>query len=257
MIDTHTHLFADEFSDDLSVVIDRAQAAGIGKFILPNIDETSIKPMLNVCSRFPGICFPTIGLHPTSVGADYEEKLQLLKGYLSDSHPFVAVGEVGLDLYWDKTYAKEQEKVLHTQIGWALEYGLPLIIHCREAYSELLTVLKSYNETALSGVFHSFGGSEQDAERLLAYSQFCLGINGTVTFKKCTLPEVLKKVPIDRIVLETDSPYLAPVPFRGRRNESAYVVHVADKLSDVYQRSEAEIATITTQNALKLFRMEA
>ncbi|MGL5271902.1 MAG: TatD family hydrolase, partial [Phocaeicola sp.] len=234
LIDTHTHLFAEEFSEDLAVVIERAKSAGVEKFFLPNIDEESVAPMLDVCNRFPDCCFPTLGLHPTSVDANYKQKLANLRVHLKESHPFVAIGEVGLDLYWDKTYAKEQEDALHTQIGWALEYNLPLVIHCREANAELLTLLENYKKEELRGVFHSFGGTADEASRLLEYPHFFLGINGTVTFKKSILTETLKNVPLERLVIETDSPYLAPVPFRGRRNESGHIIYVANRLSDLY-----------------------
>lgn len=257
LIDTHTHLFAEEFTEDLPQVIARAQQAGVAKFFLPNIDVDSVAPMLDVCNQFPTCCFPTLGLHPTSVGADYEEKLAQLRAYLKAGHQFVAIGEVGLDLYWDKTYAKEQEAALHRQIEWALEYELPLVIHCREAYPQLLALLEGYKKEQLSGVFHSFGEGPEVAMRLLEYPHFFLGINGTVTFKKSTLPETLKQVPLERIVLETDSPYLSPMPFRGRRNESAHVQYVAQKLSDIYACSEEIIAAVTSENGAKLFKMQS
>ncbi|MGL4520599.1 MAG: TatD family hydrolase [Phocaeicola sp.] len=255
LIDTHTHLFAEEFAEDLDLVIARAQEAGVQKLFLPNIDEDSVEPMLKVCNAYPTCCFPTIGLHPTSVGKDYKEKLAHLHTYLTQSHPFVAIGEVGLDLYWDKTYAKEQETALHTQIGWALEYDLPLVIHCREAYPELLALLEQYKKEPLSGVFHSFGECVEVAQQLLEYPRFFLGINGTVTFKKSTLPETLKQLPLDRLVLETDSPYLSPMPFRGRRNESGHVQYVAQKLSDIYEVSPEVVAAVTSANGTKLFKM--
>lgn len=177
-----------------------------------------------------------------------------MKGYLtSSSHRFYGIGEVGIDLYWDKTFREEQMIVFEEQVKWALEYDLPLIIHCREAYPELLEVLSGYKHTALRGIFHSFTGTSEDAERLLEYESFMLGINGVVTFKKSTLPEVLKNVPLERVVLETDSPYLAPVPYRGKRNESANLVKVAECLSVIYGVPLSEIASRTTENALKVF----
>ena len=188
---------------------------------MPNIDDTSVEDMLSVCQAYPDYCFPMIGFHPTSVegpNAIYKEKE--MKKRLVEGHPYIAIGEVGLDLYWDKTWLKEQQQILDEQIQWALEWKLPLVIHCREAFPELFEVLRPYRDTELSGVFHSFTGTVSEAEELMEYSRFKVGINGVVTFKKSTLPEALKVLPLERLVLETDSPYLAPVPFRGKRNES-------------------------------------
>ncbi|MGL5937462.1 MAG: TatD family hydrolase [Phocaeicola sp.] len=257
LIDTHTHLFSADFSEDLSAVIERAQAAEVEKLFLPNIDDDSIEQLLAICSRYPNCCYPMLGLHPTSVDANYQQKLKVLHSYLKESHPFVAIGEVGLDLYWDKSYAKEQEQALHTQIAWALEYDLPLVIHCRSAHAELVTLLKSYEKESLSGVFHSFGGTVDEAQELLEYPYFYLGINGTVTFKNSQLPANLKQIALERIVLETDSPYLSPVPYRGSRNESSRIKNIANKLSDINEVSENVVASITTLNALKLFKMNS
>ena len=255
MIDTHSHIFEPDFADDLPEVIARAKEVGVEKIFMPNIDDTSVDAMLGVCRQYPGYCFPMLGFHPTSVDADAMPKVKEMKKRLTEGHPYIAIGEVGLDLYWDKTYIKEQQMVLEEQIQWALEWELPLVIHCREAFPELFDVLKPYKETKLTGVFHSFTGTVNEAMELLDYSRFMVGINGVVTFKKSTLPEALKVLPLERLVLETDSPYLAPVPFRGRRNESSYVKRVAVKLAELYGVEIGEVERQTTANALKVFKI--
>lgn len=255
MIDTHSHIFEPDFADDLPEVIARAKEIGVEKIFMPNIDDTSVDAMLGVCSQYPGYCFPMLGFHPTSVDADAMPKVKEMKKRLTEGHPYIAIGEVGLDLYWDKTYIKEQQMVLEEQIQWALEWELSLVIHCREAFPELFDVLKPYKETKLTGVFHSFTGTVNEAMELLDYSRFMVGINGVVTFKKSTLPEALKVLPLDRLVLETDSPYLAPVPFRGKRNESSYVKRVAVKLAELYGVEIGEVERQTTANALKVFKI--
>lgn len=254
MIDTHSHLFVEEFANDLPEVIQRAKEVGVTKVFMPNIDDVTVKMMLDVCGQNPGYCFPMLGFHPTSVDASAMNKVNEMRKLLVDGHPYIAIGEVGLDLYWDKTYLKEQLMVLDEQIQWALEWELPLVIHCREAFSELFQILEPYKNTSLSGVFHSFTGTVEEARILMEYSRFMIGINGVVTFKKSTLPDALKEVPLERLVLETDSPYLAPVPFRGKRNESAYVKRVAVKLAELYGMEIGEVEQQTTWNALKVFK---
>lgn len=256
MIDTHSHIFSEEFKEDLSEVIARAKEIGVEKIFMPNIDDTSVEDMLNVCQVYPDYCFPMIGFHPTSVeGPDAIYKVREMKKHLVEGHPYIAVGEVGLDLYWDKTWLKEQQLILDEQIQWALEWNLPLVIHCREAFPELFQVLEPYKHTELTGVFHSFTGTVDEARELMDYSRFMIGINGVVTFKKSTLPEVLQEVPLTKLVLETDSPYLAPVPFRGKRNETSYVKRVAVKLAELYGREIGEVERQTTENALKVFKI--
>ena len=255
MIDTHSHLFVEEFSEDLPSVIQRAKDVGVERVFMPNIDDESLEDMLQVCSLYPGYCCPMIGYHPTSVDASSMAKVLRMKEHLVSGHPFIAIGEVGLDLYWDKTYLREQQLVLDEQIQWALEWDLPMVIHCREAFVELFDVLKPYKNSGLKGVFHSFTGTQDEAREALEYDNFILGINGVVTFKKSSLPEVLKQVPLERLVLETDSPYLAPTPFRGKRNESSFVVKVADKLAEIYGVSKSEVCSITSNNALKVFEI--
>lgn len=254
IVDTHSHLFTEEFNADLPEVMERAREAGISRIYMPNIDASTVDDLLRVCRAYEGYCFPMLGLHPTSVGEGFQAELDALKPLLDEpEHPFVAIGEVGLDLYWDKTFRREQEEALRQQIAWALEYDLPLVIHCREAFDELYDVMCDYRHTSLRGIFHSFTGTAEDARRLLSFEGFMLGINGVLTFKKSTLPGVLTNVPLGRLVLETDSPYLAPVPYRGKRNESAYIRFTLAHLASVYGRGVEEVAEQTTENAGKLF----
>lgn len=257
IIDTHSHLFTEEFDDDLPEVMSRAREAGVGRIYMPNIDASTVEALLRVCRAYEGFCFPMLGLHPTSVNAGYQAELDALKPMLDEpSHPFVAIGEVGLDLYWDKIFRNEQEDAFRQQIAWALEYDLPLVIHCREAFDELYAIMCDYRQTSLRGIFHSFTGSAEDARRLLSFEGFMLGINGVLTFKKSNLPGVLTGVPLERVVLETDSPYLAPVPHRGKRNESAFVRYTLAHVASVYGRDVEEVADVTTKNAKKVFEKE-
>lgn len=252
-IDTHSHLFLEEFAEDLPLVMQRAKAAGVSRIYMPNIDCSTIKPLLDTVAQYPDYCFPMIGLHPTSVNSDFREELKVMKELLDQSHPFVAIGEVGMDLYWDRTFINEQFEAFETQIQWSAEYLLPLVIHSRDSFEEVYQVIKRNEHKNLKGIFHSFTGTLEEAELLLQFDGFYLGINGVVTFKKSTLPEVLKNVPLERIVLETDSPYLTPVPNRGKRNESANVKDTLLKLAAIYQCSPENIAETTTMNALKIF----
>ena len=260
LIDTHSHLFVEEFDADRTEVMQRAREAGITHIVMPNIDMASVEPMLQVCAEYPDLCYPSIGLHPTEVKEDYRQVLAQMKAMLDASvhgetsrTPFIAIGEVGLDLYWDTTYKTEQLAALEEQIGWALEYDLPIIIHSREAFPELYTLFSHYKESPLRGVFHSFTGTADEAHALLEFPGFMLGINGVITFKKSTLPEALREVPLTRLVVETDSPYLAPTPFRGKRNESAYVERVMNKLTEVYQLPIEQVTTPIYANSLELF----
>ncbi len=256
LVDTHSHLFMDEFASDRSEVMQRAFDAGIERIYMPNVDLSTLEPLLSLCSQYAGKCFPLIGFHPTSItSSDYQGELAAIKQSL-DEHPrlFVGIGEVGLDFYWDTTYAKEQIKVFEEQLQWALTYDLPLIIHCRNAFAELYDCMKPYIDSPLKGIFHCFTGDVADAERFLQFRRFLFGVNGTVTYKKSHLPAMLHSmIPLDRLVLETDSPYLPPVPFRGKRNESSYIIYVAEKISQVYELPVDEVARQTSRNALLLF----
>ena len=255
LIDTHSHLFLEEFSEDLPQVIERARSVGVTHVFMPNIDSTTIDAMLSACNTYKGYCFPMIGLHPTSVNVDYEKELEIVARELKSSTEYVAIGEIGMDLYWDKTYLKEQQIVLDKQVGWALEYDLPVVIHCRDAFDYIYKVLEPYKKCPLKGIFHSFTGTAEEAARILEFPGFSIGINGVVTFKKSHLPEVLPEIPLEKIVLETDSPYLTPVPNRGKRNESAYVKDTLLKVSEIYRMSPEAVGNLTSENALKVFGM--
>ena len=255
LVDSHSHLFLEEFADDLPQVMQRAREAGVTRIFMPNIDSTTIEPLLSVCADYKDFCYPMIGLHPTSVNGDYERELDIVAGQLASANRYVAIGEIGLDLYWDRTFLKEQLLVFEKQIEWALEYHLPIVIHAREAFDYIYKVLQPYKETELTGIFHSFTGTSEEAAKLLDFQRFMIGINGVVTFKKSQLPEVLKEIPLSRIVLETDSPYLTPVPNRGKRNESAYVKDTLAKVAEIYRKSPETVAEATSENALKVFGM--
>ena len=252
-VDTHTHLFTTEFDADRADAVQRAVDAGVGTLCLPAINEESLPSLMAMCDAFPGVCHPMIGLHPTELGNDYNGVLDRMYNVLKSDDRFVAIGEVGLDFYWDDTRKKEQEDVFRRQIEWALETGLPLAIHSRSAFDELYDIMDEYRGRGLRGVFHCFSGSDDEACKLLSFDGFYLGVGGVVTYKKSTLPSVLKSVPLERVLLETDSPYLPPVPFRGKRNESAYSPYVAEFLSGVYECSVKDVARVTTENAKKLF----
>ena len=253
LIDTHSHLFLEEFAEDLEAVIERAQIAGVSHIFMPNIDSATIESLLGVCSRYDNYCFPMIGLHPTSVNENYHSELDVVLRELKSDKKYVAIGEVGMDLYWDKTYEKEQAAVLSKQLEWALDFDLPVVIHCRDAFDSICEVLRKFSGSSLRGIFHSFTGTAAEAMYLMEHFDFLLGINGIVTFKKSTIPDVLKVIPLEKIVLETDSPYLAPVPCRGRRNESANVKYVLLKVAEIYGKTPEEVAKITSESALKVF----
>lgn len=254
LIDSHAHLFLEEFTEDLPLVIQRAKQAGVSHIFMPNIDSTTIEPLLKTCDMFPNYCFPMIGLHPTSVGENYLQELEIVHRQLEENAKrYVAIGEIGLDLYWDKTYLNEQLIAFEQQIEWALQYNLPIVIHVRDAFEYIYKVLTPYRHTALKGVFHSFTGNMEEMKQLLEFTNFYIGINGVVTFKKSHLPDVLKHTPMERLLIETDAPYLTPVPNRGKRNESAYVKDTLNKIAEIYQASPTKVAEITSTNALKLF----
>ncbi|MCD8261429.1 MAG: TatD family hydrolase [Bacteroides sp.] len=254
IVDTHAHLFLEEFEEDLQEVVERATKAGVEEIYLPNIDFSTLEALLKVSSLYRGYFSPMIGLHPTSVGRDYKEQLTILEQFLEEKNSFVAIGEVGIDLYWDQTFKEEQIEAFRTQIGWSIRYSLPLVIHSRDSFPEVHHTLWPYREEPLTGIFHSFTGTAEDAEKLLQFGNFKLGINGVVTFKNSTLSTVLKDIPVERIVVETDAPYLAPVPFRGKRNESAYLVQILTRLSEIYGCSVEEMAEVTTRNAREIFK---
>ena len=250
MIDTHSHIYGPEFDDDRAEVLQRARLAGVDKVLLPNINEESIARMLQVAKEYPDMCYPMMGLHPEDVKEDWPQVLERMEMQLDG---MIAVGEVGLDFYWDTTFRKEQIEAFERQICWAVERNLPLVIHMRKAEQELLEVMGRHKSDGLRGVFHCFGGSKETASRMLKHEGFVLGIGGVVTFKNSRLAETLRHVPLDRIVLETDAPYLAPVPYRGKRNEPSYVAHVARFLSDIYNVSEEEVNNVTNLAVKRVF----
>lgn len=250
MIDTHSHIYGPEFDDDRAEVLQRARLAGVDKVLLPNINEESIARMLQVAKEYPDMCYPMMGLHPEDVKEDWTQVLDRMEMQLDG---MIAVGEVGLDFYWDTTFRKEQIEAFERQICWAVERNLPLVIHMRKAEQELLEVMERHKSDGLRGVFHCFGGSKETASRMLKHEGFVLGIGGVVTFKNSRLAETLRHVPLDRIVLETDAPYLAPVPYRGKRNEPSYVAHVARFLSDIYNVSEEEVNDVTNLAVKRVF----
>lgn len=255
-IDTHTHLFSEQFNGDRNEVVKRAVDSGINKLLLPNIDVDSLQPMFDLYNRFPEHCLPMVGLHPGSVNEKVEEQLSEIKNTLYQNRDkCIAVGEIGMDLYWDTTFVKEQEFAFREQINWAKELLLPVAIHVREAFDEIFSILDQENDERLTGVFHCFTGNDEQAKHALSYGGFKLGIGGVVTYKKSELPDVLSKIDLKHIILETDSPYLPPVPYRGKRNESSYLLRIAEKLTEIYGVSLKEIAARTTENARELFKI--
>lgn len=258
MIDTHTHIDGEEFAEDRALAVQRAKEAGVEKVFVPAIDLKSVSSVLQTCRQFPGYAYPMIGLHPEEVKTDWRNQLAQMKPMLDEpNHPFIAIGEVGLDYYWSREFEAEQLQAFEEQVEWAAEYDLPLMIHCRKAQNEMVHILKRHEkELVRGGVFHCFTGNEKEAEQLLQFDNFVLGVGGVLTFKKSHLPEVLAGIPIDRIVIETDSPYMAPVPMRGKRNESAYVAFVLNRIAEIYGISEDEADRRTTANALRIFRLD-
>ena len=249
--DTHTHLYSEQFDDDRADMIQRAIDNGISRFFVPAIDSSYSEAMFNLEKEYPSLVYLMMGLHPTSVKENYLEELQLVKNWL-DKRKFYGIGEIGIDLYWDKSFLVQQQDAFKTQIEWAKERKLPIIIHCRESFNEIFEVLEDVNDERLFGLFHCFTGNFEQAKRALSF-HMKLGIGGVVTFKNGGIDKFLHKIPIKNIVLETDSPYLAPVPFRGKRNESSYMIKILDKLVDIYNLTPQEIAKITTQNSIDIF----
>jgi TatD DNase family protein len=252
-IDTHTHLYLPEFDTDRDDMVDRAVISGVSKMLLPNIDIQSVSSMLSAVARYPGICYPMAGLHPTSVKEDYESQLDKLEDIYT-KHRFIAIGEIGIDLYWDKTFLKEQLMSFRRQIAFAYEKGLPVVIHSRDSFPEVFSVLDEFEGKALKGVLHAFTGSVNDAEKAIRMG-FKLGIGGIVTFKNSGLDKVVSETGPENLILETDSPYLAPFPYRGKRNESSYIRIINKKLSEIYRMSEEEVASITYFNSVQLFNI--
>lgn len=254
MIDTHTHLYLKEFDNDRQQVIDNAINSGIQAFILPNVDQTTLNPLIELSCQYPGICIPTVGTHPTSIKGDFIKEIEIVERALEEGH-FFAIGEIGIDLYWDKTYIEQQIVAFDLQIKLAIKYNLPIIVHTRNSFEEVYHILKKYSGQNLKGVFHCFSGSEQQGKRIVDLG-FKLGIGGVVTYKNSGLASTLKSFDLKDIVLETDSPYLAPVPYRGVRNEPLYIWKVAEKIGDIFQKKVEIIQEITTQNAFEMFNLD-
>jgi TatD DNase family protein len=250
-VDTHTHLYAEEFNSDRKQLINKAINNGIGKFYLPNIDSTSIEGMLALEKEYPQHCFAMIGLHPCSVNESVEKELETVKGWLA-KRKFWAVGEIGIDLYWDKTFFAQQQHAFRTQIQWALDCNYPVVIHCRESFDEIYEILTSFGRLPKT-IFHCFSGNAEQAKKILDLGNFKLGIGGVLTFKNSGLDKVVEQIDLEHLVLETDAPYLAPVPFRGKRNEPSYMLEVARKLAQIKNVSTTEVEEITTRNAEFIF----
>ena len=252
-IDTHTHLYLPEFDTDRDEVVSRAIGNGISKMLLPNIDVESVDSMFSAVNRYPGICYPMLGLHPTSVKEDYLSQLEKLE-YLAAKTKIVAIGEIGVDLYWDKTFLSEQLLSLRRQIAFASDNGLPVVMHSREAFPEVFEVLEEFKGKTIRGVFHAFSGTQKDAEKAVNMG-FKLGIGGIVTFKNSGLDKIVKEIGPENLILETDAPYLSPVPYRGKRNESSYLCVINKKLAEIFGTSEEEIASVSYLNSVSLFNL--
>lgn len=250
-IDTHTHLYAEEFDSDREQMIANAIQNSVYRFYIPNIDSESMDKMFLLEKQFPNQCFLMMGLHPCSVKENYRQELVIIKKWL-ETRKFAAIGEIGLDFYWDRTFAKEQEIAFRQQIDWALEYNYPINIHCRTAFDEIFSVLKSYQKLP-KGIFHCFSGDYNQAKKIVSLGNFKLGIGGVVTFKNAGLVKVVEQMDLEHLVLETDAPYLAPTPHRGKRNESGYIPLIAQKIAEIKNLSVEEVGKVTTNNALFIF----
>jgi len=252
IIDTHSHIYDDSFDQDLGDVINRAKAAGVVNVLLPNVDIESISAVNRLAETYPDYCLPMMGLHPTSVTADYKNDLVRIKEEFLKNQ-YIGVGEIGIDLYWDKSLQREQIEAFEEQLRWSIEFGLPVSIHCREAIRESVQSIIHVGVNDLKGVFHSFGGDEEELRMILDLNNFYIGVNGTVTYKNSKLPSVLLNTDLSRIIVETDAPYLPPVPYRGKRNEPSYTTYIVKKLAEIYNISENKVAEITTRNAKELY----
>jgi TatD DNase family protein len=251
-IDTHAHIYSSEFDKDRADIITKCEQANVQRIYMPNVDHTSIDGMLEAEHKWPKLCFPMMGLHPCSVKKDFERELYIVENWLS-KRKFSAVGEMGTDLYWDKTFWEQQKEAFYIQVQWALKYKLPIVIHCRESMDETIEMVEDLQDGELRGIFHCFTGSLEQAEKIMKLN-FLLGIGGVSTFKKGGLDTVLPDVPLEKIVIETDSPYLAPVPHRGKRNEPAYIPLVGARIAELKKISADEVCRQTAQNALELFQ---
>jgi TatD DNase family protein len=253
-VDTHTHIFLEEFDSDVHEVVRKAKEANVNRFLLPNIDIESINRLHALSDQYSELCYPMMGLHPTSVGADFQKDLTTIESWF-EKRKYIAIGEIGLDLYWDKTFLKEQIEVFETQLQWSIEKNLPVAIHTREAFPLAFESIRRVGADKLRGVFHSFSGSQEDLEEIILLQNFMIGINGIITYKNANFRDYLSILPLERVLLETDAPYLSPVPHRGKRNEPAYLPFIAGKLAEIYGLSLEAVAEKTTTNAQRLFGM--
>lgn len=253
LIDTHSHIYSEDFNDDIEEVLQNAYNNDVKKIVLPNIDSGTIKRLIDLSNSYPHVCYPLMGLHPTSVSKDFKEELSVVEYWL-DKHKFYGIGEIGIDLYWDRTYIEEQKEAFRYQIRLAKSRNLPIVIHVRESFNEVHEIVKDEQDGSLKGIFHCFSGDEVEAQKVIDLG-FFMGIGGVITYKNSNLSQFLPKIDIHNLVVETDAPYLAPDPKRGRRNESSYLVYVAQKLAEIYQIPFKEIAEITTANARNLFEI--
>jgi len=253
LIDTHCHLYLEEFDEDRDILVQKALSSGIEKILLPNVDLSTIEQMHSLCEQYPTFAYPMMGLHPTSIDNKYASTLATIEAHLS-KHAYCAIGEIGIDLYWDKTFLKEQIIAFEEQLKWSIDLNLPVAIHTRDAFPEVLESIHKIGPEKLYGIFHSFGGSLDDLNAIKKLSNFKLGINGVVTFKNSNLPEVLRQTTIQHLVLETDAPYLSPVPFRGKRNEPTHIWETAKKIAETYNLSLEETVNITSKNATETFK---
>ena len=251
LIDTHCHLYLPEFAEDIDATIQRAINNGVEKFYLPAVDSETLTAMFSLEKKFPGKCISMAGLHPCSVKENFINELKIIEDLLQQ-RKFVAIGEIGLDFYWDKSFEQQQYESFNKQIEWALQYDLPIVIHSRESMQQSINVVKSHQRGKLRGIFHCFSGTLESAKQIIDLG-FYLGIGGVITYKKSGLTELLKDINVENIVLETDAPYLTPVPFRGKRNESSYLIHIAQKIAEIKNITPEEVAEITTANAQKIF----
>lgn len=254
LIDTHAHIYSEEYNGEADEIINRAIGNGVSKILMPNIDSSTIKKLLDFTHKYSSLCYPMMGIHPTSVRDDFEEELEVVEYWLSRKK-FIGIGEIGIDLYWDKTYQEEQEYIFRRQIKLAKTYNLPISVHVRESFNVVMKNLRKEYYPGLKGIFHCFSGNEIQAKKVLEMG-FKIGVGGTVTFKNANVDKVIASLKPEDIVLETDSPYLSPAPFRGKRNESGNLVYILKKVADIFQMPEAKIAQITSQNALEIFNLE-
>ena len=254
-IDTHTHLFVEQFNEDREEVVQRATDAGVEVMLLPNIDLESIPQMNELAAKYPNNCFPMMGLHPGSVDQNWKQTLQTIEKELFENK-YIAVGEIGIDLYWSREFEEAQKEVFRQQVLWAKELGKPIVIHSREAFNEIFEIIDELNDDSLTGIFHCFTGTLEQANHVIDYGGFKMGLGGVLTYKKSGLDKVIENVDLKHLVLETDSPYLPPTPYRGKRNESSYLLHIAEKLADVQSITLKQVAEVTTQNAKEIFNWD-